>query len=153
MTLDSWLAAPTSIVNPTAKKAFFIPFELTEPIVIANLFVRNGNTASGNVDCGIYDVAGTRIVSIGSTVMSGTSTIQAFNITDTLIGPGSFYMAFVCDNTTGAFIAMNPSIESLRTAGVVEQILGALPLPATATFAQLADNFVPWVGLTTRSFV
>jgi hypothetical protein len=57
------------------------------------MLVLNGATASGNMDVGIYDYAGTRLVSSGSTAQSGTSAFQDFDITDTLLGPGIFYLA------------------------------------------------------------
>jgi hypothetical protein len=84
-----------------ANRAIFQPFRVAEPCVIKQLYVHNGATASGNIDVGVYSMDGTQLVSTGSTAQSGTSNLQVFDVTDTLIGRGAYYVAVAMDNTTG----------------------------------------------------
>ena len=134
---------------PSANRAIFIPFHLDEPTIITAIGVPNGATATGNFDVGIYDVAGTKIVSSGSTAQAGTSAIQTVDITDTLIGPGDFYMAIAMDGTSGTMYSTNsPAVSHLRMAGML-QMASAFPLPATATFATITSAYVPGLLLAT----
>jgi hypothetical protein len=141
---------PNSTTYPTANLAIYMPFRLPTPTLIAQLFCSNGTAVSGNVDVGIYDEAGTRLVSSGSTAQAGTSTNQAFNITDMTIGPGLFYLAVAMDNTTGTLFATTASALNLKFMGFAQEA-SAFPLPATATFATNAGTFMPIIGFTSRS--
>ena len=142
-------SSSASAVWPVANTAYFIPFRLSEPVTVTLLWWLNGTAVAGNVDCGLYDAAGTRIVSAGSTAQAGTSAIQSVNITDTLIGPGTFFMALALDDATTAtirrFAPGNASF--LKACGCAEQAT-AFALPATATFATYGPNFLPIFGMT-----
>ena len=144
----AWGAGTASAVYPAANLAIYAPFRIAAPIVVTDLWCVNGATASGNVDIGIYDGAGNKIVSAGSTAQSGTSTIQTFNITDTLLGGGLFYLAIALDNTTGTFLRFAPSAPVGRIIGLAQQA-SAFALPATATFATFAQTYLPNMGLST----
>lgn len=140
-----------NVVWPAADRAIFVPFTIEAPITVTRMFTYNSITASGNIDVGIYTLDGTLIVSSGSTAMSGTVTLQAFDITDTLLAPGAYYMAMACSSGTANFKASNTALLG-GMAGVVE-MAAALPLPATATFASLTSSYVPCFGMSQRSFV
>ena len=148
MTIQRDLSAIGSTTVPAANRAFYIPFMLAMPIVVTRLWWENGGTVSGNVDVGIYDSVGTRIVSTGATAGSGTIAIQSVDITDTLIGPGRFFLAISCSSATATLMATTdaPSLEALRSRGAFNQET-AHPLPATATFATVISSFIPVVGL------
>lgn len=147
------LANFTSSAWTASNRAVYMPFWLNRPETFVKLFCMNGATASGNVDMGIYDYAGTRIVSIGTTAQSGTNALQEFDITDTQIGPGKFYLALAMDNTTGTIFRTTGSITDFgREAGFLMQE-SAFALPATATFAAITSNSLPLFGATTRSVV
>jgi len=137
---------------PTANQAIFVPFRIAHPIVVTQLFALV-NSSSGNIDMGIYDAFGTKIVSIGSTAMAGSSVLQAFNITDTKIGPGLFYLAIALDNNTGQLIRVTFTAAAAMKALGLAEMATAFALPATATFATAASNYLPIIGLTTRSSV
>lgn len=148
--LGSGAAVPASTAWPTATKAIYIPFHLRRGATVKQLFCVNGGTAAGNIDMGIYDNAGARKVSIGSTAQAGTSTIQTFDIADTTLAAGTYYLAIAKDDAVGTVVSF--SITSvvarfLRAVGLLEQT-SAFALPATATFASYAAaNFVPFCGL------
>ena len=144
--------AIASAAWPTANKALFIPFKLTRPITATQMFVYNGTTAQDNFDLGIYSVDGTRLVSAGATVQANASVIQVVNITDTLLGPGLFYMACAFEGTTSTVIRTTLTASKGKIAGITE-MANAYPLPAVATFATLTTSVLPIIGLTTRSVV
>lgn len=138
----------------TANAALFIPFVVYQPLLVTTMFVINGATVSGNVDVGIYDEVGNRLVSKGSTAQAGVSASQAFDIADTTLEPGCYYTAFVIDNNTGLVRrytpgAIQPWVPSM---GVLTQA-SAFPLPATAAFASTLGTNVPDVGVLARTVV
>lgn len=136
-----------SVVWPAANTAILVPFHLEVPILVTLLLAVNGSAVSGNVDLGIYSAAFKRIVSIGSTVQASTNDVQSFNIADTMIGPGDFYLAAALDNATGTMIrTLLGSALSVRRTGVV-RMASAFPLPATITPAAMIANFIPIIGL------
>lgn len=138
---------------PTANKAIYLPFSLKYPTLIKLMFSVNGSSAANTRDLGIYSEDGTRIVSIGSTAGSGTNNIQTYDITDTLIGPGRFYMAIASSNVTSQFFrAAGSSLPRLQALGIYEQTT-AFPLPATATFASLSSLYIPLIGLSTTTLL
>lgn len=147
--------APGSGAWPDANRAIFIPFVLPADGTVVKLWCANGATASGNVDMGIYDESGTRKVSIGSTAQVGTSRIQEFDIGDTALTAGRYYLAIAKNTTTGTvFRSSSPGGATLLNAGlgILEQTT-AFPLPATATFITSAMGYIPWCGLSLRTLV
>src|ERR1044072_5106370 len=122
------VSAPSSAVFPAANRALYVPFRLSDPITVVKMFVLNGATVSGNIDVGIYDAVGTRLVSKGSTAQAGTSAIQEFDITDTRLGPGLFYMAVAMDNGTATLFRKSINNFFLRAAGMFQQA-SAFALP------------------------
>ncbi len=124
----------------------YYPFVLNRPITVDKLFIANGATVLGNIDLGIYDASGTRIVSTGSTAMSGASSIQVINVADTTIGPGMYYLAFG-NSATAAFQRVTGSAVGIDTtlAGLASE--ATFPLPASATFITTLNSSVALMGL------
>ena len=138
---------------PSNNLGIFFPFIAEEPVVIARLWWYNGTAVAGtNVDVGIYSVDGTRLVSTGSTAASGTSAIQSAAASYTL-DAGQYWFAMSADSTgyTNVRAAFNTATELLVRG--TKEMASAFPLPATATFADAANNYVPFCGFATRSFV
>src|SRR5258708_6191400 len=96
----------TSATWPTANKAFFYPFLLGKTISLTTLFTGTGNVTSGNIDVGIYDTGGNRLVSSGSTAQDNSTTgnCQLYTVSAITLGPGVYYMALAMDNTTGKIL-------------------------------------------------
>lgn len=129
----------------TSNRAVYMPVRISEPVLARKLFWFNGATVSGNADCGIYDAAGTKIVSAGSTAQSGTNALQEVDIADTLLDAGLFYMGLALDNTTGTFFRLSVGTAYRAQAmGTVMQAT-AFPLPAAATFAAYTDTVTAYV--------
>lgn len=149
------LGAPSSQILASSNQAEFIPFRLVAAISVVKLFVYNGATVSGNIDVGIYDKDGNRLVSSGTTAQAGVNSIQAFDVTDTAIGPGLFYLAVVLDNATGTvFQWVLGSIAQGQALGLATET-SAFPLPATATMTTFAATLggIAWIGLSTRVLI
>lgn len=138
-------AAAANGAWPAANRAIYVPFSLARHRIAQIMWLQNG-TVAGNLDMGIYDEAGTRLVSSGSTAQAGASTIQIVDITDTLLTPGSYFMALAMDGTTGQTGRYNPSTQFLRCAGVQEQA-SAFVLPATFTLANPSSAYIPIMGV------
>ena len=148
------LGASASATYPTANLAMFFPFRVFNPngIVIVKLVVSNGASILGNIDVGIYDASGTKLVSSGSTAQAGISALQEFDIADTTLGPGVFYLAVAMNNTTGTLTRNSLFVKQSRMLGCL-QMATAFPLPATATFATSTNGYLVHMMGTTRTVV
>lgn len=130
----------------SANKAIYIPFQVSEIFIVDNMYTINGGTVSGNIDVGIYEHGGTRLVSSGSTAQAGASSIQEFNVTNTTLNPGLYYFAVAVSNTTATLEMWTPTAAISRSLGVMEET-SAFPLPSTATFASISGTSrFPFVG-------
>lgn len=142
----SVLAAPASAAWPAANDALFMPLVLFRPALVKRLFVANGATAGNNVDMGIYSADGSKIVSIGSTAQAGTSVLQFFDIADTYLSPGQYYLALAFDGTTATIKRISLAVIRLKQMGVMK-MASAFALPAAATFATVTSSVFPLCGL------
>lgn len=143
--------AITSGAFPTANKVLYIPLRIPKPMIIQQLYTSNGATASGNVDIGVYSADGTKLVSSGSVAQSGINQKQLFNVTDTLIGRGVFYMGLTLSNTTGTFFRNAGSLALLQALGLLTETPGGFGLPANATFGAYIDAYYPICGILAQS--
>lgn len=141
---------PLSAAWPGANRALYFPLTLQVPAIAYRVWVWNGSAVSGNFDIGIFDEAGTKLVSTGATAQSGTSALQDVDITDTLLPAGTSWVGIVFDNTTATTVRINPSALYIGPLGCYQQAT-AYPLPSTATFARMATDYVPMVGVLFRS--
>lgn len=147
------IAAPASATWPTGDLAIAVPYILADRILVKRLWLNNGTAVGGNVDVAIYDRSFTKLVGIGSTAQSGTSTLQYFDVTDTYIGPGLIYIATVNSGTTGTTVRLAMTVSGQRSIGIVQMAAatGATgTLPTTFTPATVANAYVPHAGFTTR---
>lgn len=145
--------AAGSATWPSANTAIFVPFTNPRPELVKKLWSGNGSAVSGNIDVGIYDASGNRLVSSGSTAQAGTNDLQEFDVTDTVIpGPATLYLACALDNTTGQLFRNGQGSVLMRMYGLVQQT-SAFPLPTTATFATIAQAYCPDVGASLRTLV
>lgn len=139
---------PATTAWPAADRAILIPFRLPELATAYKITIGAGATASGNFDVGIYDIGGNRLVSSG-TQSKGSNTEHNVDITDTVLGRGTYYMAFAADGTNN-YIAQAPNLYFLKALGV-RQASSAFVLPATVTFETVASAFLPSINVRLRS--
>jgi len=143
---------PGSSAWPTSNKAIFIQFPVYYPVTVYKMFVENGTSVSGNIDVGIYDRGGARIVSKGSTAQSGTSAIQEFNITDTVLNPGLYYLAVAMDNTTGHLQRWGSNSVINRGMACMEAT-SSFALPSSVTFAGITASYIPYIAAALRTVI
>jgi hypothetical protein len=136
-------------VWPSANRAIFSPVWVPQATIVTQIAWRVGGASSGNVDAGIYDEHGVKILSTGSTACASTNTTQLVDVTDTLLAAGAYYLAMAVDNTTARFMRSNLNTLYLKMLGVMSQD-SAFPLPATAAMTASVDSYVPWITCTTR---
>jgi hypothetical protein len=141
---------PSATAWPAANLVIFVPFWIPESVTFTKMFMGIG-AAAGNVDLGIYGEDQTRKVSIGTTVAAGSSTLQLFDIADTTLPRGRYYMALVADTVTTLTIHNKaPAIGICQSLGLLEQASITLPLStgaSPATFAKYTRAYVPLVGV------
>jgi len=119
-----------------------MPVVAEESVTVTDMAI-NVVTQAGNVDAGIYTFDGTLIVSNGG-VACAAAGLQSIAITDTLLTPGWYHIAFASDSSTAVFRNSTLSVACARACGVQQQ-LTAYPLPSTATFAVYATPVMPLV--------
>ena len=146
--VGAWLMGPavTALASgawPTASLALLFPFSITTQLTAQSACWCNGTVVSGNVDAGIYNEDGTRVISVGGVAQAGISATQQANFSaPTAIAAGSYFFALVLDNITGTVNKFGPGAGVLSACGV-QQAAAAYPLPASVTLAAPANNFLP----------
>lgn len=129
-----------------APMAQYTPVVLRSQITVFQLGWLNGANIAGNLDAGIYDKAGNRIVSTGSTAHAGASLIQMVDTADVTLTPGVYYLANATDTSGGTQTIARyqmGTIGLMRACGIVQQAI--FPLPSAASFATNAQTSVPLV--------
>jgi hypothetical protein len=104
---------------------------------------------SGNVDLGIYDAGGERLVSSGSVPMSASAAVIV-DIADTKLGRGRYFIAVAISNTSNVIGNTGSTDVHARLLGM-RQMDSAFPLPATATFSSVSQAVVPAVSVYLRA--
>ena len=142
-------AYTVGVTTWVANHAVYVPMRIPFQFPVRRAFWINGSTiTTTNADFGIYTNDGVKIYSTGSTAMSGASTVQYVTpATEFTIGPGFYYFAWTCNNTTSRGYGTATLTATLqRHAGILKQDT-ALPLPATATFATATQALIPFCGV------
>lgn len=134
----------------TANLGIFVPHEFDQPIVIIQIHIEV-TTQVGNVDCGVYDEAGNRIVANGA-VAVGAAGVQTFNIADTTIAPGR-YLIGISFSGAAAIKECTPLWAATAVGGTlvgVKQNAAAHPLPATVALSATTRLTIPLFSLETQ---
>lgn len=134
---------PGTAAWPVAATAFLVPFRVSRTITIRMAAIIVGTTTGGNVDIGIYSANGTLLVSSGATLMGTISTVQTFNLTDTVIGPGLFYMALAQSGAVGHVHRWALGTVRGAMSGVLQAAAAGGVLPAQATMVTTTNNYIP----------
>lgn len=128
----------------TANDAVFVPFEIDQEVTVIQIHIMV-TTTGGNVDVGLYDEFGVRLVSNGA-VATAAAGIQTFNITDITLGPGRYFFGISCSLTTPAFLECTPLLGASANGATIvgaKRMATAHPLPATATYAVMTRTTLP----------
>jgi len=139
-----------SATYPSSNLALACPFEIAGSFLVRKVFWFNGTTVgTNNVDVGVYDESGTRLVSGGGTLSAGASGTQEVDVTDTLLKAGRYWLAYVQNGTTLTPIMSASGIALLRSMGCA-QMATAYPLPTTFVPAAIANANFPLMGIASR---
>jgi hypothetical protein len=95
----------------------------------------------------LYDAAGVAVVNATNAAKIASANEQVFDVTDTTVGPGLYYIGLSSDSATDTFQRTAPSAPECLAYGVLSEA-AAYPLPSTATWA--ADQtlgMVPIAGV------
>jgi hypothetical protein len=141
-------AAPTSQAWPLANLALYVPIYVNEACTIYEVGTGAGATVGGNFDIGLYDMAGAKIQTTGTTARTAAAW-NAVNWTDLVIAPGWYYAAMSADGTNN-YSGIAPAAGLAQAAGVCEQTT-AFVLPATATLTRTTRPMVPNIAFQMRS--
>ena len=136
-TRDAWVALaaePVGQLWPSANLAIYTPLAIPARVVVVSLWVATGTGTVGNVDMALYDGSGAAVVSATAGAKTA-STEQVFDVTDTVVGPGRYYIGLsASDATTDLFYGGAPAAPLCAAYGMYTET-SAYPLPSTATFA------------------
>lgn len=140
-----------SATYPAANRALACPFAIAAPFLVRKVFWWNGTTATtDSIDVGVYDEAGARLVSGGGTAVSGAASTQEVDVTDTLLEPGRYWLAYAQNGTTATPQMTTAGLVHLRAMGCA-QMASAYVLPATFVPAAVAAANFPIMGIASRT--
>lgn len=105
----------TSTAWSAANLVAYYPLVIAAPFTVKLIYWQNGTTPSGNIEVGVYDEAGNRKGTSGSTAAGTTVAVQTVTPTAFLLnGPARYYLAVTCSANT--YTLAGPS--TAPTAGV-----------------------------------
>lgn len=150
----SGAALATATAWGTADRAMYVPVRLEGSGTVYQLSVQNGGTANGTTDVALYNEDFVRLVASGPTNQAGTSQIQLFDVTDTQIGSGIYFLGLVNSGTTGTYLGAVSTVGRNRMSGIVEQAsVASSTLPDPAVPVSSTNLFFPVISAHFRSTV
>lgn len=131
----------------SANLAVFVPFGISRPFLVREVWWANGSAAGNNIDVALYSTAGTRLASLGTTAQgTASSVVTSSTWTDYTLAPGDYYMAFACNGTTNDVSGWAATANIAAALGI-GQMAAAFVLPSSATIVPLTNATVPYFGL------
>jgi len=156
ITNGTWTATSTT---PNANQGYFYPVIVRTPMTIQYVTILNGAVvANSNMDLGLYDEFGNRVLSTGavSQLSASASTYQKFLLASNVsINAGLYFAAAVFTSTNNRF-ASNGAMSAARgrAAGMLEAVSIGTTLPATVTYAaKTTTSGVAWMAFHTSGMV
>jgi hypothetical protein len=144
------ISATSGAAWPSANVGIFVPFTTPEPVTINKLWLGIATFAACNLDIGVFQEDGTRLVSMGTTALVNNS-FNSFDITDTTLPRGRFYIGLTVDTVTAAnFRNNNPAVGICQALGVIRDTSCAPPMSTNAnpaTFVATTHAYIPLMGL------
>lgn len=144
----------TSAGWPANNRALFFPIDLVEAFLVAEAFAVFGASPVGNVDFGLYDAAGNRLASTGSTAVTATTDLQAAALAYNLLpGQDAVYFAMACSSTATLVYRANGFTAVHLTGLGCREMAAAFPLPDPVTFADISSAYLPAAGISKRTLL
>lgn len=134
----------------TANRAYYNAFSAPYDTALATMSVYCATGTTQNFDLALYDAAGTRLGSLGSTGIASTTGIKTWTPTNpiSLTASTIYYAAFATDSATPTWAS--PGAQAFRNVQMGTLIQAtAFALPASWTSPTIAGNVViPQLRLT-----
>lgn len=142
----------TSGVWPSANRAIYVPVWLSRQVIVYQMSYIVA-TQAGNYVIGLYDGNGNKLVDSGSQTVPAAG-IALFNITDTIIGPGAYYLALLLSSTTASIRRSNVGVPIYRASGILQEDPGSTALPTTlSTATSVSTAYCPLITAHLRATV
>lgn len=134
---------------PAANRAVYVPVALHARFTVARFMVCNAGAVAGDLDIGLYNFAGSRLISTGTTAQSGTNAVQYVDVTNQSFPAGNYWLALVLGDTGGRVSTSTTGAGGFEPFwGATLENLGSTVLPATMTPAVRAVGTLPCFGFT-----
>lgn len=133
----------------TANMATYVPMKFDHPLVLDKFVLYTGVTSTPNFCIALYDYNFNRLITTGSVALQGSVGVQYVDVTDYLIAPGIYYLAFAIASAVNIARQHMGNIINSQTLGVLQEA-SAMPLPATGNPSTITTVFVPFIGFTTK---
>lgn len=141
------LASSTMVAN----RAYYMPLHLPATVSAKRMCYCVGTVGgTDTIQLGIYDEAGNRIVASTAATVGTAANFVFQDITDTVLQPGSYYLACVLNGTTATILRWGLTTTPAGQLACLQQATAA-PLPNPATFAASNDNVIPYIGIATTA--
>lgn len=129
-----------------ASRAHYMPFVPAYDTGLTSIAFYLAAGTTQNFDLGLYDAAGTRLTSLGSTGIASTTGVRTWTPTTpySLEAGNLYYAAIACDSATPTFTGLlSSTATNMVYAGLIQGT--AFPLPATWTTPTLSGaNTINW---------
>jgi hypothetical protein len=139
---------PAAAVWPAANRAIYTPFVVDQAVTVTDLYFEVVAAGAGNAEIGIYNAAGVKQGTSSGAISTAAAGIKTYTVTINLTR-GRYYVGLASSGVVATFrryAGAGAAANVLVMAGLKEQV-ASYPLPATATFANAAANYVPFGGL------
>lgn len=129
---------------------------LNVPVTVTGTKYTSVTSAAENVDTGLYNSLGTKIVSNGGTAMGASSTVITSTWTATNVPPGQYYIAIQSSGNVGTYSGFGSGTTAAGAPSGVGLIHpGSFPLPASfapasAFVAFTSAKVIPVLQLTVK---
>lgn len=149
---NSTLGQFTASTWPGAPMSHAWPFVISHPFLVRKVFWVNGtNATTDSADVGVYDAALTLLVAGGGTAIASANVVQEVDVTDTLLKPGRYFMAYTQNGTTATVVSHALTSANARAMGLFQQTASAYPLPNPFVSAVLGSIQLPVFGIASRT--
>ena len=145
------MGSPYEAAWPVANLALFMPITINEAVTIKRMFIIVYGS-SGSADVGIYDEDGNRRVSQGGAPVPSTEQVKVYDIADTLLAAGRYYLAVACNSMVPQFMRWVAFVTGANEFFGVREVAAAYPLPAVVVFADNPTRgYIPAVAATLQA--
>jgi hypothetical protein len=144
----------SAVTLPANNYIIYIPIPVRKRTTALKLWVFPQTTGTDNIQLGIYNRAGSKLVATATTAKSTTVDMQVIDITDTKLSPGLYYWALQCAAATATFQGVASTAPHNAGMGIRSEAAGSFGLPTTATWVlDQTLTVTVWGGIITDTIL